>query len=136
MVARADRPAALIALPLITLALSALVTAGYRRFAPEALTRRHSICSGPSCVLVAGVVAVAVALTIATPVTEVALWSFFGVSMLIAALRGYAGCEVLAIPNKITGRRDQIGCVLYTQIDAAEARSKARRAAQPVRAPR
>lgn len=129
-----DLGAALIALPLITMALSALATAGYKRFAPESLARRHSICSGPACVLVAGVVGVAIALSIATPVDEVAIWSFFGVSMLVAALRGYAGCEVLAIPNAITGRRDQIGCVLFTPIDAAEARSKAGRPGQPVQA--
>jgi hypothetical protein len=129
-----DVGAALVALPLITLALSALVTAGYLRYAPKGLARRHSVCSGPACVLVAAVIAVAIALTIATPVDGVAVWSFFGVSMLVAALRGYAGCEVLAIPNAITGRRDQIGCVLYTPIDAAEARSKARRPGQPLRA--
>jgi hypothetical protein len=129
-----DVAAALIALPLITLALSALVKAGYERYAPEALARRHSICSGPGCVLVAAVVGVAIVLTIATPVSETAIWSFFGVSMLVAALRGYAGCEVLAIPNTITGRRDQIGCVLYTPIDAAEARSKRRRPVPSVRA--
>lgn len=129
-----DGGAALIALPLITVALSALVTTGYERFAPEALARRHSICSGPACVLVGGVVAVGVALSIVTPVSGVAIWSFFGASMLVAALRGYAGCEVLAIPNVITGRRDQIGCVLYTPIDVAEARGKRDRSGQPVRA--
>jgi hypothetical protein len=129
-----DVAAALVALPLITMALSALVTAGYERYAPESLTRRHSICSGPACALVAGVVAVAIALSIATPVNEVSIWSFFGASMLVAAARGYAGCEVLAIPNAITGRTDQIGCVLYTPIDAAEARSKRSRPGQPVQA--
>lgn len=123
-----DVVAALVALPLITLAVSALVTAGYERYAPESLARRHAICSGPACVLVAGVVGVAIALTVATPVSEVAIWSFFGVSMLVAALRGYAGCEVLAIPNAITGRRDRIGCLLYSPIDAAEARPKRTRA--------
>src|ERR671914_2260786 len=129
-----DAAAALVALPLITLAVSALVTAGYKRYAPESLARRHSICSGPGCVLVASVVAVAIALAVATPVSEVAIWSFFGVSMLVAALRGYAGCEVLAIPNAITGRRDRIGCVLFTPIDAAEARTKASRPGRPAQA--
>ena len=123
-----DVAAALVALPLITLAANALVTACYERYAPESLARRHSICSGPGCVLVATVVGGATALSVATPVTGVAIWSFFGVSMLVAALRGYAGCEVLAIPNAITGRRDRIGCVLYTPIDAAEARGKRSRA--------
>jgi hypothetical protein len=129
-----DLGAALIALPLITLAVSELVTAGYRRYAPGALARRHSICSGPACVLVAVVVGAAIALAVATPVSEVAIWSFLGVSMLVAALRGYAGCEVLAIPNAVTGRRDRIGCMLFTPIDTAEARGKQRRAGQPAQA--
>src|ERR671915_2288912 len=123
-----DAAAALVALPLITLAVSAFVTAGYERYAPEALARRHSMCSGPGCVLVATVVGVAIVAAAATPVSGVAIWSFFGVSMLVAAIRGYPGCEVLAIPNAITGRRDRIGCVLYTPIDAAEARVKRSRA--------
>ena len=123
-----DVVAALVALPLITLAVSALVMAGYERYAPESLARRNSICSGPACVLVATVVGIAIVVAVATPVSGVAIWSFFGVSMLVAALRGYAGCEVLAVPNAITGRRDRIGCVLYTPIDAAEARGKRNRA--------
>src|SRR5918994_2581348 len=69
-----DVGAALVALPLVTMALSALVTAGYERYAPESLARRHSICSGPACVLVAGGVAVAIAFTVMTPVNEVAIW--------------------------------------------------------------
>lgn len=108
--------------------------AGYTHFSPESLARRHSVCSGPTCVLLAGVVGVAIALSVGTPASGVAIWSFLGVSMLVAALRGYAGCEVLAIPNAITGSRDRIGCVLYTPIDAAEARSKAGRPDQPVQA--
>jgi hypothetical protein len=123
-----DAAAALVALPLITLAVSALVTAGYERYAPESLAGRHAICSAPACVLVATAVGVAIALAAATPVSEVAIWGFFGVSMLVAALRGYAGCEVLAIPNAITGRRNQIGCILFTPIDRAEARAGRSRA--------
>ena len=130
-----DVGAALVVLPAIAMGVSLLVNAGYERFAPESLTRRSSICSGPTCVLLSTVVAAAIALTFATPVDGVAVWSFFGVSMLVAALRGYAGCEVLAIPNAITGRRDQIGCVLYTPIDRAEARTKEPGAGRPAQAP-
>jgi hypothetical protein len=34
---------------------------------------------------------------------------FCGVSMLLGALRGDAGCEVLAVPNWLLGRDDQAG---------------------------
>ncbi len=37
---------------------------------------------------------------------------FYGASMLLAALRGYAGCEVLAVSNWLLRSDDQVGCVL------------------------
>jgi fructose-specific phosphotransferase system IIC component len=70
-----DVGAALVALPLITLAVSAVIFGAYRRWAPASLERRHAICSGPACVLSGAVIGVAIALTIATPVNEVAIWS-------------------------------------------------------------
>ena len=45
---------------------------------------------------------------------------FYGASMLLAALRGYAGCEVLAASNWILRRDDQIGCLLLSPIDHME----------------
>ncbi|HEV3398166.1 MAG TPA: hypothetical protein VHS79_13125 [Actinomycetes bacterium] len=47
---------------------------------------------------------------------------FYGASMLLAALRGYGGCEVLAISNWLLGRDDQIGCLVFWPIDHAERR--------------
>jgi hypothetical protein len=47
---------------------------------------------------------------------------FYGVSMLVAALWGYAGCEVLAISNRILRRDDQVGCFALGPLDAAEQR--------------
>ena len=47
---------------------------------------------------------------------------FYGASMLLAAARGYAGCEILAIPNWITRRDDRMACPVFSPIDAAEAR--------------
>lgn len=45
---------------------------------------------------------------------------FYGASMLLAAFRGYAGCEVLAVSNWILHRDDQIGCLLLSPIDRFE----------------
>jgi len=47
---------------------------------------------------------------------------FYGASMLLAAARGYAGCEVLAVPNWLLRRDDQVGCVLFAPVDALERR--------------
>jgi hypothetical protein len=53
---------------------------------------------------------------------------FYGASMLLAAARGYAGCDVLAVSNALLRRDDQIGCALFWPVDAAEARLTRRRA--------
>jgi hypothetical protein len=46
---------------------------------------------------------------------------FYGVSMLFAAVRGYAGCEALAVSNWLLRREDQVGCAPFWPIDAWEA---------------
>lgn len=45
---------------------------------------------------------------------------FYGASMLIAAMRGYAGCEVLAVSNWLLRRDDQVGCMVLSPIDHVE----------------
>lgn len=42
----------------------------------------------------------------------------YEVTMLVAALRGYAGCEVLAISNWLLRRRDDhVGYVVFAPVD-------------------
>jgi hypothetical protein len=63
-------------------------------------------------------------------VTSDAALIFFGLSMLLAATRGYSGCEVLAVSNWLLRRDDQVGCVLFAPIDQVEqatARSRSTR---------
>ena len=45
---------------------------------------------------------------------------FYGASMLVAAWRGYAGCEVLAASNWVLGRDDQVGCAVFLPVDVLE----------------
>lgn len=45
---------------------------------------------------------------------------FYGASLLLAALRGYAGCEVLAGSNWLLRRDDQIGCLVLSPLDRWE----------------
>lgn len=51
---------------------------------------------------------------------------FYGSSMLLAAVRGYAGCEVLTISNWLLHRDDQVGCVVFAPIDHLEHRGSSR----------
>jgi len=54
--------------------------------------------------------------------TSDAAFVFYGASMLLAALRGYGGCEVLAISNWVLGRDDQVGCFVLSPVDEIESR--------------
>lgn len=49
---------------------------------------------------------------------------FLGASLLLAALRGYSGCESLAISNWLLRRNDQVGCLLFSPLDHLEARHR------------
>jgi hypothetical protein len=63
--------------------------------------------------------AVFLALYLAEPTSDAAL-IFYGASMWLAALSGYAGCEVLAVSNWLLGRDDQVGCALFWPVDQLE----------------
>jgi len=45
---------------------------------------------------------------------------FAGSSLLLAALRGEAGCEFLALSNWLLRRSDQMACAIFTPIDSLE----------------
>ena len=59
----------------------------------------------------------------ALSVTSDATLIFYGASMVLAAVRGYAGCEVLAVSNWLLRRDDQVGCALFLPVDHAERRT-------------
>ena len=72
-------------------------------------------------------VAVFVLLYLLEPTSDAALL-FYGASMWLAAARGYAGCEVLAVPNWLLRRDDQVGCAVFWPIDQLEHHRTMRRA--------
>ena len=53
--------------------------------------------------------------------TSDAAFLFIGTSTLLAAVRGYAGCELLAMSNWLLRRNDQAGCIIFSPIDGIEA---------------
>lgn len=59
-------------------------------------------------------------------VTSDAALLFVGSSLVLAALRNNAGCEILALSNWVLHRHDQLACAVLTPIDLLE-----RRAARP-----
>lgn len=56
---------------------------------------------------------------------------FYGITLLAAAWCRQPGCEATVLSNLILGRDDQIGCPVFTPIDAVEARRSGRRRRQP-----
>jgi hypothetical protein len=84
--------------------------------------------TGPLATIINIVVFIALVLTpqyaSALSFTSNAALVFYGASMLLAAARGYGGCEVLAISNWILRRDDQIGCLVLSPIDDYERRLK------------
>jgi hypothetical protein len=105
-----DIPLGLVLIPLgVTLGHAALV-----RRAPGALRGVNQAGACATALLVAPLLIV--------PFTSEATWLWLGASMLLAAARGYAGCEVLSISNWLLRRDDTVGCLLFTPIDELEAR--------------
>ena len=62
------------------------------------------------------------------PTSDAAL-VFYGASMWLAALRGFAGCEVLAASNWLLHRDDQVGCAVFWPVDQLERHRSGRRPA-------
>lgn len=56
----------------------------------------------------------------ALSVTSDAALVYYGASMILAAVRGDAGCEVVSVSNWLLRRDDQVGCALFLPIDRAE----------------
>ena len=56
---------------------------------------------------------------------------FYGTSMLLAAVRGYRGCELLAVSNWLLRRDDQMGCVIFSPVDHLERRVRRGRVIDP-----
>ena len=72
--------------------------------------------------------AVFLVLYLLEPTSDAAL-SFYGASLWLAALRGDAGCEVLAVSNWLLHRDDQVGCAVFWPIDQLEHHRTGRRPA-------
>jgi hypothetical protein len=101
---------AAVGLVVVPIAISAVVASRGRHGAPIRLTGIWGHC------LNCGMIATAFV------VLPLAALLFYGVAMLVAAARGYAGCELFAVSNWLWHRDDQIACPLFEPIDAAEAR--------------
>jgi hypothetical protein len=90
---------------------------------PGGIASQTGTCTGAACWLIVIVLATLIPLAVLTPLTSTSLWIWIGGSLVLAAVRCYGGCEILAFPNALTGRRDHVGCIVFTPIDRAEAQA-------------
>lgn len=77
--------------------------------------------------------AIILALLLFFSATRPATLLWLGASLLLAAWRGYAGCESLAVSNWLLRRDDQVGCLLFAPLDGLEARLARRKVADSAR---
>ena len=109
-----DAALGLVVFPLVVLAFVAIRG---RDATPVRLTG-----AGGHCINCAVLVAAFVLLPVAALL-------FYGISLLVAAARGYGGCEIFAISNWLRRRDDRIGCPVFLPVDRAERRAIARNSA-------
>jgi hypothetical protein len=83
-------------------------------FTKRTLSQTSHLATCFNCAAVAGL------LTLSQ--TRDATLVFLGGSMVLAAARGYGGCETLAIGNWLLRRNDHVGCLLFGPFDQFEAR--------------
>lgn len=51
---------------------------------------------------------------------QLAALTYLGVSLLVAGWRSDAGCEVMAIPGLVLGKRTHLACIVFSPIDWLE----------------
>jgi CDP-diglyceride synthetase len=94
-------------------AMAALVQVARLAFKPQQLRATGPVATCVNCAVLTALLLI--------PPTRDATMVFLGAALLVAAYRGYAGCETLAVSNWLLGRNDQVGCLLLSPIDRLEA---------------
>jgi hypothetical protein len=110
--------AAVTALPLVAVAASAGVAHAYHRRSTDPTIKARIVATAT---VLGAVIAGGTALTFVSPVDGGAIYLFVGLSMIVAAVRGDPGCEVLSISNAILRRHDAIWCPVFAPFDRRSA---------------
>lgn len=103
-----------------TLAVTVLALAVFYVGLQLLLMRRASL--RPALAVVIAVAPVVVIFAVGGTGMALGAVTFYGVSLLVAALRGDPGCEVLSIPGMMLRRRAHVLCLLFSPLDALERR--------------
>ncbi len=53
--------------------------------------------------------------------------TFVGISLVVAGVRAAPGCEVMAIPGLLFGKRTELGCLIFSPLDKLERKLRSKR---------
>ncbi len=56
------------------------------------------------------------------PPLILAIFLYFGLSLVISGIVNYGGCEVVTIPGLVLGKRYKVACIMFSPIDWLEDR--------------
>lgn len=59
---------------------------------------------------------------------ELAAVTFLAISLVVAGVRADPGCEVMAIPGALFGRRTELACLVFSPLDRLERKLRTKRA--------
>jgi len=51
---------------------------------------------------------------------QLAAATFLGVSLVVAGVRAFPGCEVMAIPGLVFGKQTELACLIFSPLDRLE----------------
>jgi hypothetical protein len=100
------------------------------------LASRRIVAFGPGVGVVVGLVplvALYVAGASAVPILgrgagELAAVTFLAISLVVAGVRADPGCEVMAIPGALFGKRTELACLVFSPLDRLERKLRSKRA--------
>jgi hypothetical protein len=109
-----DVAGAVIVMPAVAVGTATVVS---RLLARAARGTNTATPIAAAVVIILLVLGIGVGLTYVSPIDAGALYAFVGLSMVVAGAKGFAGCEILALPNLLLHRRLAIWCPLFSPVD-------------------
>ena len=58
---------------------------------------------------------------------QLAAFTFFGVSLVVAGVRASPGCEVMAIPSLLFRKHTELACLIFSPLDRLERKLRSER---------
>ncbi len=60
---------------------------------------------------------------------QLAAVTFLGISLVVAGVRAFPGCEVMAIPGLVFGKQTELACLIFSPLDRLERKLRSKHGA-------